>query len=183
MNITVGHPARFLSAVMSLLVLMLLGPLDVWAQQKAGTVKDQLVGSWKVLSWKVQTEGQNEWREGLIGPNPKGYVILTANGRYMQLITASGRKPPTNDAERAALLTSMNSLSGRYTVEKDQVVIIVDTSSSEGYQGERQKQVRFFKLEGNKLTWRTPPQIGGLALAKFAKPDKTITEIVMEREK
>jgi hypothetical protein len=182
MNMIVGHPARFLSAVMSLLLLMLLGPLDVWAQQEAGAVKDQLVGSWKVLSFKAQTVGQDNWRDGF-GLNPKGYAIFTADGRYMHLITASGRKPPTNDAERAALLTSMISLSGRYTVDKNEVIIMVDTSSSEGYQGERQKQVRFFKLEGNKLTWRTPPQIGGVAISRVANPDKTVTETVMEREK
>jgi hypothetical protein len=34
MNMIVGHPARFLSTVMSLLVLTLSGPSGVWAQQK-----------------------------------------------------------------------------------------------------------------------------------------------------
>jgi hypothetical protein len=71
-------------------------------------VKDQLIGSWKVLSYKAQIVGQDNWREP-IGSNPKGYVIFTAEGRFIQFITASGRKPPTNDAERVALLNSVNS--------------------------------------------------------------------------
>ena len=182
MNMIVGHPARFLSTVMSLLVLTLSGPSGVWAQQKADSVKDQLIGSWKVLSYKAQIVGQDNWREP-IGSNPKGYVIFTAEGRFIQFITASGRKPPTNDAERAALLNSMSAYSGRYTVDNDQVTIIVDTSWSETHQGERQKQVRFIKLEGNKLTWRTPPQIGSRGATEGIKPDKTVTEIAMEREK
>jgi hypothetical protein len=69
-------------------------------------------------------------------------------------------KAPTNDAERAALLNSMTAWSGRYTVAKDELTIMVDTSWSEVHQGERQKQTRFFKIEGNKMTWRTPPQAG-----------------------
>ena len=182
MKMVVGHPARFLSAVMTLLVLTLLGPSGVWAQQKADSLKDQLIGSWKVLSYKSQTVGQDNWREPL-GPNPKGYNIFTAEGRYMHFVTASGRKPPTNDAERAALLNSMNAWSGRYTVDNDQVTIIVDTSWSEVHQGERQKQVRFIKLEGNKLTWRTPPQIGSRSSTAGISQGKTVTEIVMEREK
>jgi hypothetical protein len=182
MKMVVGHPARFLSAVMSLLVLTLLDPSGIMAQQKADSLKDQLIGSWKVLSYKSQIVGQDNWRETL-GPNPNGFLIFTAEGRYMQMITASGRKPPTNDAERAALLNSMNAWSGRYTVDHDQLTILVDTSWSEVHQGERQKQVRFFKLEGNKLTWRTPPQIGSRNVTAGTSPVKTVTEIVMEREK
>jgi lipocalin-like protein len=181
MNMIVGHPARFLSAVMSLLVLMLLGPLDVWAQQKDKSLKDQLVGSWKIVSFKAQRVGETEWRDSL-GPNPKGYTIFTADGRYMLLITASGRKPPTNDAERAVLLKSMIAFSGKYNVDKDQLVILVDTSYAEVHQGERQKQVRFIKIEGDKLTSRTPPQAGSMGIAAGTAPVKVVTETVMERE-
>ncbi len=153
----------------------LVGTSASWAQQ------EQLVGSWKVLSYKAQNEGQQEWREPL-GPNPHGYVIFTPGGRFMLMITASGRKAPTNDAERAALLNSMLAYSGRYTVDKDQVIIIMDTSWAEAHQGDRQKQVRSFKLEGSTLTWRTPLQIGARGATAGTSQGRTVTEIVMERE-
>ena len=171
-----------LSAVAVVVSLVLLGASPGWAQQKDGDQRKQLVGSWKVLSYKAQSEGQQEWREPL-GPNPKGYVVFTAGGRVMQMITAAGRKAPSNDAERAALLSSMNVWSGKYTVAKDQITVVVDTSWAEAHQGERQKQVRFFRIDGNRLTWRTPPQIGGRALTAGTSQGKSVTEIVMEREK
>ncbi len=158
---------------------VLFGASGVWAQQKEEDVKQQLVGSWKILYYKSQRVGQDNWREPL-GSNPMGYAVFTADGRYMHLITASGRKPATSDAERAALLNSMNAWSGKYAVEKDQLIMMVDASASEGYQGERQKQTRFFKIEGRKLTMRTPPQIGGRDIATAVM---AVTEIGWEREK
>jgi hypothetical protein len=184
MKSSICKTINVLSAATIIVGLMLLGTAGGWAQQKAGSPKDQLVGSWKILSYKSQTVGEENWRESM-GANPKGYAIFTANGRFVQFVTASGRKPPTNDAERAALLDSMNAFSGEYAVEKDQLTIIVDTSWAEAHQGERQKQVRFFKIDGNKLTWRTPPQIGSrssIGTAGAAK-GKSVTECVWEREK
>ena len=110
-------------------------------------------------------------------------MIVTAEGRYTQIITASGRKPPTNDADRVALFNSMNVYSGRYTLEKDQFIIMVDTSFSEVQQGARQKLVRFFKIDGSKLTIRTPLQVGARGSASGTSQGRTVTETVFEREK
>ena len=151
-----------------------------WAQQKERPLKDQLVGSWKILTDKMQIEGQQQWKEPL-GANPKGYVIFTAGGRYMQLLTGSGRRPATGDAERTGLLNSMSAFSGKYVVDNDQLVIMVDTSWSEAHQGDRQKQVRLINLDGNKLTLRTPLQVGGRTVT-LGGNFRTVTEYVMERE-
>ena len=39
------------------------------------------------------------------------------------------------------------------------------------------------KLDGDKLTWRTPPQVGSRSVAAGTFRGKTVTEFVMEREK
>ena len=162
--------------------VMLFGTSSAWAQSKAGDVNQQLVGSWKVLAYRSQLEGQSNWTEPL-GPNPKGYVVLDARRAIHADCHRIRPQAPTNDADRVALLGSMNAFSGRYTVDNDQLHITVDTSWAEAHTGERQKQVRFFKLEGDKLTWRTPPQIGARSVAAGAVQGKVVTEWVMEREK
>ena len=145
-------------------------------------LKEQLVGSWKLVSYRSQREGEQAWREPL-GPKPKGYAILTPEGRYMHIITAPDRKPPSNDAERAALLNSMTAWSGRYTVvDKDQFVAVVDTSWAEAHRAERQRQVRLVKIEGNKMTLRTVPQVGARGVTAGTSRGRAITEFVFERE-
>ncbi len=179
---TPARKTRFVAwAGVVVIASLLAGPSPSGAQQATAPSKEQLIGSWKVLSYRSQYENQQDWMEPL-GPHPQGYVIFTGNGRYIQMITAAGRTPPTTEAERATLLTSMIAYSGKYTVDQDRVIIIVDTSWAEAYQGERQRQVRFFKLEGNRLITRTPFQFGARSRTAGTSRGRTVTEIVMERE-
>jgi hypothetical protein len=54
---------------------------DALAQQK--TLKEQLVGTWTLVSnYNVAPDGT---RRQPFGPNPKGILILDANGRYAQI--------------------------------------------------------------------------------------------------
>jgi hypothetical protein len=46
--------------------------------------------------------------------------------------------------------------SGVYTVEADKITTHVEMSSNEIYTGANQNQTRFFRIEGDKLTLRTP---------------------------
>ncbi len=60
--------------------MLLVG--DARAQQK--TLKDQLVGTWTLVSNdNVAPDGT---KRQLFGPNPKGIVIYDANGRYAQFM-------------------------------------------------------------------------------------------------
>jgi hypothetical protein len=73
--------------------------------QVVATEADGLVGVWKLVSWQVivgDGPPQNEF-----GLHPKGYLILTREGRAMVLTTAERRKPGMGDAERAELHKSM----------------------------------------------------------------------------
>ena len=64
------------AAVLGLCVTLLSG--DVSAQQKI--TKDQLVGTWAYVSVVVQHADGT--RIETFGPNPKGSLIFTADGRY-----------------------------------------------------------------------------------------------------
>lgn len=128
---------------------------------------EALHGVWRLTSFKFQVIGEDAAPREPFGPNPKGWLILMPEGRMMAVITASDRKPPTNDAESAALLKSMIAYTGRYTVEGDRFVTKVDAAWNEVYMGH--DQVRLFTVDGDTLTIKTLPQPSGVAPGKIAQ--------------
>ena len=106
-----------------------------------------LVGNWKLVAF--QTILDNEPPRDALGPSPKGYLILTPEGRMMTLITSSNRKAGADDPERAALHKTMFSYSGRYRAEGDTFITTVDVSWNEAWNGTEQK--RHYRFEGDKL--------------------------------
>ena len=179
----INDTTRIVAATMLIAGSMWLVNPQSLAQETVEALKEQLVGSWKLVAYRSQSEGDRAWRQTL-GANPKGYAIFTREGRYMHLIVADSRTPPTNDAERAALLNSMTAWSGRYDiVAKGEFHVMVDTSWSEAHRGERRKQVRFVTIEGDRMVLRTPPQVGARSATRTDNPNRSVTEFVFEREK
>jgi hypothetical protein len=82
----------------------------------------------------------------------------------MAFISKQDRRPPADDAEAAALLRSMLAYTGRFRVEGGRVVVSVDGAWSEVYKAE--EQVRYFAMDGDLLTIRTPEQPSGVALGR-----------------
>jgi len=113
---------------------------------------DTLIGNWKLVSWQVIVEGQPQ---DLFGPKPKGYFILTREGRAMTLTTAQSRTAGDGEAERAALHKSMLAYTGRYRVDGDELVTTVDASWNEAWNGTEQR--RRFRIEGNRLIIESAP--------------------------
>ena len=74
----------------------------------------------------------------------------------MVIMTAAKRKPPTNDAEAAALFREMTAYTGHFTVTGNRIVTDVDASWHPAW--ENTKQPRFFELEGNRLILTTEVQ-------------------------
>jgi hypothetical protein len=79
------------------------------------------------------------------------------------IVTAEGRKPATTDEERAALLRTMFAYSGMYRFEGDKWITSVDVSWNPAWIGT--EQVRFYKLDGNRLevtaAWGSNPNLPG----------------------
>jgi hypothetical protein len=78
-----------------------------------------LVGVWKVTSFKAQLVGDDASPRDLLGSFPKGYLIFTPEGRMVALISASDRKPASTDADSLALMKSVIAHTGKYVVEGD----------------------------------------------------------------
>ncbi len=115
-----------------------------------------LIGTWQLRSARLRTLGGPTIEP--FGPDPKGSIIITSNGRFAALLSARGRTPARDVAGKAALLDSFMAYTGRYVVEGDTVVTMVDLCWNEVFSGPAQRQVRHFVLQGDTLTLHTPEQ-------------------------
>lgn len=139
-----------------------------------GADADDLVGTWKLVSWQVIVE--NEAPQNVFGSHPKGFLILTRQGRSIVLTTAENRKAGMGDAERAALHKSMLAYSGKYRVEGNDFITVVDASWNEEWSGTEQR--RHFRIEGDNLFIESAPA------PSILFPGKTdFRRIIWEREK
>jgi Lipocalin-like domain len=94
----------------------------------------------------------------------------------MVLTTAENRKVGMGEAERAALHKSMLAYTGIYRVEGSDLIVVVDVSWNEEWNGTEQR--RHFRIEGDKLLIESAPA------PSILFPGKTeVRRIVWEREK
>jgi hypothetical protein len=133
-----------------------------------------LVGVWKLLSYQTEFQDGSPKR-AMFGERPTGYIIFTSEGRLMAVIEAEGRKAPSSESDRAALLKTLIAYSGKYRVEGDQWITSVDTAWNPAWDGT--DQVRTFRIVGNRLmvtsTWAaavnfpgSPPSRGSLVFER-----------------
>jgi hypothetical protein len=132
-----------------------------------------LVGNWKLVSWQVVTDGG---ARDLFGAKPKGYLILTPEGRAMALTTAETRVPGESDSDRAALHKSMLAYTGKYRVEGDEFITMVDASWNEGWNGTEQR--RRYRINDGRLFIESAPAPSILFPGKV-----DFRRIVWERER
>ena len=134
---------------------------------------EQLIGNWKLVSWQVVS---GEEAKDLFGTKPKGYMILTREGRAMTVTTAEARTPGESEHERAALHRSMLAYTGKYRLEGNEFITTVDASWNESWNGSEQR--RRFRLDGDTLFVKSAPAPSILSPGKL-----DFRRIVWEREK
>ena len=136
----------------------------------------QLSGTWKLVSWLTKFDGGDAVEP--YGPNPKGRLVLTPDSHWIIIFTGANRKPAKTNDEKAALLDSMLAYSGKYTIEGNRMTIQVDMSWNEIYSGANQNQTRFFKLEGDILTIRSPE-----IMSAVRPGQKAVATLTLQRER
>jgi hypothetical protein len=123
----------------------------------------QLLGTWKQLSGTMVEDGSGEQKINLSAA-PNGYVNFSADGRLILLSTDSARKAPAGQvptaAEAEALHRSMIGYAGTYQIEGNKVTYDLDVSWNESWTGT--KQVRFWEVNGDRLTITTPKIVNPL---------------------
>jgi len=151
---------------------MLVASLAICGCACAGEA-DALIGNWKLVSWQVVTDNQTR---DVFGAHPRGYLILTREGRAVALTTAEDRKGGEGDTERAALHKSMLAYTGRYRLEGGDFITTVDVSWNESWNGSEQR--RHYRVEGDTLFIETAPA------PSITSPGQTdFRRIVWQRER
>ena len=129
-----------------------------------------LTGTWKMLSNRVKMEDTAEEFD-LFGSNPRGIITFASNGRMTVIITAAEPPAPVSEADCKMIVMGMCAYSGRYTINDDHVIIDPDVAWP------YQRQIRYFELDGDRLTLRTPVQEIPLCPGRLTR-----NTIVWERE-
>jgi Lipocalin-like domain len=151
-----------LSAITALGLAML--PTGAVTQQK--TLKEQIVGTWMLVS--SDTVQPNGTRSPTFGPTPKGIAIFDSSGHYALEFTSSSlpkfaannRTVGTAEENKAVVQGSLAHF-GTYTVnEADRSFTLrIESSSFPNWTGTEQK--RPFTVLGDDLKYTTPAASGG----------------------
>ncbi len=141
-------------ARLALAAICVLGLVGTASVALAGD--NPLVGTWKLTSFVRQDIATGERRPAL-GEHPKGYLGYAPDGRMYVLLADGDRVVPAGgeptDAERVQLHKSMLAYAGTYTILGDKVIHHIDIAWNNARLGS--DQVRFFKLDGDRLTITT----------------------------
>jgi hypothetical protein len=145
-------------------------------QSSFGEEDRGIVGSWRLLSYLVEVQASGE-KLPVMGEKPGGYVTFLPEGRVFFMLTGEGRKPAKTDRERAELLDTLVAYTGTYSVAGDTWTTSVDVAWNPEWVGT--KQVRTFKLEGDRLDVLTPWRI----MPNWSDKGTTRSVISFERSK
>jgi hypothetical protein len=129
------------------------------SQAQQMTTKDQILGTWKVVSLKGLTAGLVKYP---LGEQPQGYVTVTPARMWLLFVDsrrAAAASAALSDADAIAAMKTSVAWTGQYTIgasspEGLKATARVDTASSPALPGT--DRVYFMKVEGNKLTMKSP---------------------------
>lgn len=123
--------------------------------------QQNVVGVWRLVTYKALDPDSGTVIEPF-GPAPKGVLHYTTGGRMSALLTAGDRKRFSAGnrinapaAERAEAFATSSAYAGTYTLEGDRVTHHVEIATNPDWVGG--DQLRYPKIEGNRLTITTPP--------------------------
>ena len=165
-------PAAIAAAAAVFAVAVTLGASRAWAQQKAGNLKQQIVGAWRLVSIYNEEGGKKTHN---FSEKPIGLVIYDGSGNIMQYLSkpevprfAVANRLKGTDAEYRAVMQSVLAGFGTYTIEGDAIIIKWIASSYPNRAGTTEK--RPLKIAGDELTTVNPTAAsGGIAYTKFAR--------------
>jgi Lipocalin-like domain len=146
------------------------------AQSKPAQPGSQLTGTWTLVAAdKILPDGKEVPD---YGADPQGIAVFTADGHYVVEIFRSDRtkfasgdraKGTADEYKDAVMSTSCHF--GTYSVDAAKGTISFNVARGSFPNWDDTTRTATFKLEGNKLAWRTP-----------ARPDGSIPVSVFMRE-
>jgi len=169
---------RFIAVTMALIVTLLsghgVGRNALVAQSAVSSVKEQLVGTWKLVSRESKLQNGQALPDPALGATPSGVLIYDSYGHVAAQLSRQGRTMDifkTECAEVSALKTSPNTANtvfgydayfGTYTVHEKEGFVTHHLESAL-WPGNQGKDInRSFKLDGDALviTFNTTTEDG-----------------------
>lgn len=128
---------------------------------------EYFVGAWRLISVETRKEDGSLFRRG----ERTGYLIYSPEGYMSVSFMKEGRSPFASADIRGGTLhekleafDGYVSYCGRFEVKGDRVIHDIEVSLFPNWVGERQE--RFYKFDGDRLTLCTPVQlVGGMRLS------------------
>jgi hypothetical protein len=128
--------------------------------------KEQLVGSWILVSLTA-SDGTRETMP--YGPNPKGTMMVDANGRFSITVVrsdlprfASDNRMTGTPEENTAIVQGCISYFGTYRIDEATHVITVNVEGSTFPNFDGGTQTRILSFTGDEVTYLNPtPSMGG----------------------
>lgn len=150
-----------------LAVGMMWGPSDVAAQERGGSLAEQVQGTWILVSMVNEQDGK---KSEPFGPNPRGIQIFSSNGRHVAITMkaslpkfASNNRLKGTSEEYQGVVQGSNSYFGTYKVvnEKEHLVSFrVEASTFANWDG--QDQMRVITVNGDEMKVTNPTtSVGG----------------------
>lgn len=127
------------------------------------SVKEQFVGTWKLVSWKIE-DANDTMTDSPLGPNPLGWIMYDPAGRLSVALMRPDRPNFASNLLTEATPEEIKSgfegyigYCGYYDVNEQERFVIhrLQLSWFPNWLGTEQK--RYFEFEGDQLTLRTPP--------------------------
>jgi hypothetical protein len=128
--------------------------------------KEQLVGSWILVSL---TAGDGTKETTPYGPNPKGTMMVDANGRFSITVVrsdlprfASNNRMTGTLEENTAIVQGCIAYYGTYSIDEATHVITVNVEGSTFPNFDGGTQTRILSFNGDEMTYLNPtPSMGG----------------------
>ncbi len=155
---------RVCTLTIGTLGLLFLGVVLSAGEVFAQTAKD-LAGTWTLVS-TVTEQGGN--KTDIYGPNPKGILMVDANGRYviafaradLPKIASNNRTTATPEENKAIVGGSITHFGTLSVNAADKTITFkIETATFPNWDGTEQK--RPFTVTGDELTYTVPAASGG----------------------
>jgi lipocalin-like protein len=164
-----------MEGAMSRIFVLVLFLACLVAQPSFARDADKVVGTWKLVSYEVEVQATGQ-KSPVMGEKPTGYASFLPEGRVFFVLTGEARKPAKTDQERAELLSTLVAYTGTYSLEGDKWTTNVDVAWNPEWVGT--KQVRSFKLDGDRLAVLTPWRV----MPNWADKGMTRSIVTFERQ-
>lgn len=139
-------------------IVAVLTAAAIWSQiVPAMSAENSIIGTWQLTSFSLIVLNTKVTSRL---DRPTGYIQFSPGGHMVMFLTAGELKPPASgrytDAERADVHRAIvGAYAGTYTVEGNKLIYHVLTSWRPEWIG--QDQIRYFEIDGTKLTITTAP--------------------------